>query len=188
MSDETLISHCSPTLADLKCANLFNAAFTTREEMIRQLRFYNKELSPNGLVLIPLRYQKGRALLYLFRPEKLQAELNNAYAGRILRSCGYENTDRCQCLKRLKQRLAVGDDFPHEIGLFLSYPPEDVDGFIQEKASHFKASGIWKVYGDVDKANRTFLRYKRCREVYENCYQAGIPLTRLAVKSHSRQA
>ena len=33
------------------------------------------------------------------------------------------------------QRLADGGKFPHEIGLFLGYPPEDVSGFIENRAN-----------------------------------------------------
>ena len=49
-----------------------------------------------------------------------------------------------QCLARLIERLKDADEFPHEIGLFLGYPPEDVEGFIQEPNGQ-KYTGIWKV-------------------------------------------
>ena len=38
------------------------------------------------------------------------------------------------------------------MGLFLSYPPEDVKGFIAHRANDFKCAGLWKVYGDEEKA------------------------------------
>ena len=34
-------------------------------------------------------------------------------------------------------------EFPHEVWLFLSYPPEDVKGFIDHRASGFKCAGLW---------------------------------------------
>ena len=36
--------------------------------------------------------------------------------------------------------------FPHEIGLFLGYPFEDVMGFIENKGENYLCSGCWKVY------------------------------------------
>ena len=45
-------------------------------------------------------------------------------------------------------------EFPHEVGLFLSYPPEDVKGFIDHRASGFKCAGLWKVYGNEEKRAR----------------------------------
>ncbi len=53
------------------------------------------------------------------------------------------------------------EDFPHEIGLFLSYPPEDVAGFIANHASLGKCTGTRKVYGDVQTAKITFARYEK---------------------------
>ena len=33
-------------------------------------------------------------------------------------------------------------EFPHEVGLFLSYPPEDVKGFIDHRANDFKRGAV----------------------------------------------
>ena len=33
-------------------------------------------------------------------------------------------------------------EFPREVGLFLSYPPEDVKGFIDHRANDFKCAGL----------------------------------------------
>ena len=43
--------------------------------------------------------------------------------------------------KHTKEARAVSS--PHEVGLFLSYPPEDVKGFIDHRASGFKSAGLW---------------------------------------------
>lgn len=53
--------------------------------------------------------------------------------------------------------MADYGEFPHEVGLFLGYPPEDVEGFIENKARSCKITGYWKVYSDEEKAKR-FLR------------------------------
>ena len=57
---------------------------------------------------------------------------------------------------KLIERLRAYDEFPHEIGLFLSYPPEDVKGFIEHHAADFKYAGLWKVYGDEQRARDLF--------------------------------
>lgn len=59
-------------------------------------------------------------------------------------------------------RLRNNADFPHEVGLFLGYPPEDVRGFIENRASGFKLIGCWKVYGDVDAARKKFESFESC--------------------------
>lgn len=74
-------------------------------------------------------------------------------------------------------------EFPHEIGLFLGYPPEDVQGFMENKAARHKLAGCWKVYGDVDAAQQTFARYKKCTRVYLDQWRRGATLERLTVSS-----
>ena len=71
-----------------------------------------------------------------------------------------------QCFRRrdtLWGRLRERDGFPHEIGLFLGYPAEDVYGFLKYGGKNCKYTGCWKVYSDVDRALALFDRYRRCR-------------------------
>ncbi len=181
MSDETLLHFCSPTLAGLKCGNLFSDHFASYEEMLEEIREYNHMLSAKGMILIALTYQDHRGLMYLYRPAKLRQSLSGADAQKILKSCGYTSADPVPCLLQLRDKISDRNEFPHEIGLFLNYPPEDVRGFIDEKASNYKLIGTWKVYGDVDRAQKTFDRYQHCTEVYKRCYRGGVPIQKLMV-------
>ena len=63
----------------------------------------------------------------------------------------------------LQKRIAEKPEFPHEIGIFLGYPLEDVDGFITHQGENCKLCGCWKVYGNVEQASRTFANYEKCR-------------------------
>jgi len=181
MSDEMLVECCAPTLAGIKTGSLFSCPCADRKSLCRELREVNRALNGCGLFLIPLRFSDRRALLYLFRPEALRRDLADRDAGDILRRAGYACPSVGPCLARLRERLGESGEFPHEIGLFLSYPPEDVNGFIQNGAKNCKLSGYWKVYGDEAAARRTFERYKKCTESYCRCLRAGISLEKLAV-------
>ena len=180
MSDETLIRSCAPTMASLKTGNMFNCAFESREQMTDELRRLNQSLGHKGLRILPLRWRDGKALLYLYRPRMLERDLRDPLAGKLLSECGYcpENTNAC--LARLIARLRTEEDFPHEVGLFLGYPPADVDGFMHRK-KECKLCGLWKVYSDVEYALRQFARCRHCTEVYLNCLSRGFTLDRLAV-------
>ena len=70
-------------------------------------------------------------------------------------------------------------DFPHEIGLFLSYPPEDVKGFLEHRPC--KCVGCWKVYENEEAAKKTFAKYKACTRVYCRQLASGIDIERLTV-------
>ena len=69
--------------------------------------------------------------------------------------------------------MAKMQEFPHEIGLFLGYPPEDVAGFIRHQGSHYKLCGKWKVYGDVERAKALFCEYDRCSECLQRHLNSG---------------
>ena len=180
MSSEMLIRCCAPTMARLKTGNMFACGFESREKMTEDLRALNRQLRVKGLRILPLRWRDGKALLYLYRPRRLERDLENPMARDLLAECGYGNCNANLCLARLMARLRSGEDFPHEVGLFLGYPPADVDGFMHRK-EHFKACGLWKVYDDVEGAARQFERCRRCTEVYLDRYAQGYSLDRLAV-------
>ena len=59
------------------------------------------------------------------------------------------------------ERLAM-EQLPHEIGFFLGYPYEDVEGFVRHRGRKFRFCGCWKVYGDPRAAAKLFARYRRC--------------------------
>ena len=138
MSDEMFIEHCSPTLAELKTGNMFTCPFTSLDEVRQDIRRLNAMLRPKGLLVLPLRFMKGKVLIYLFRPAKLDEDLMDTEAARLLTEEGYGRIGRSRCLTELIRRMGESGEFPHEIGLFLSYPPEDVRGFIENHAAGCK--------------------------------------------------
>ena len=67
------------------------------------------------------------------------------------------------------------------MGLLLSYPPEDVKSFIDHRANDFKCAGLWKAYGDEEKARSLFEKYRKGTEIYCALWQSGLKLEQLAV-------
>ncbi len=180
MSDELLLRHCSPTVIGLKTANMFVCHFDRKEQERSALKRLNKMLCPKGMCIIPLKHNRNNVLLYLYRPSKLKKDLQNIQADKLLQSCGYSCGNINHCIVQLIKRLRENKDFPHEIGLFLGYPPEDVCGFIENKAQCCKCVGCWKVYGNAEKAQATFDKYKRCTELCCSLAAKGISIERLA--------
>lgn len=181
MPEEMLVKHCSPTLAGMKTGNLFVCGYSSEDEMRDSVRIWNRTLSCKGVRILPLRYHDGKALIYLYRPSRLKGDLSNETACGILHRCGYAVETPEGCIAQLIRRLGESREFPHEIGLFLGYPPEDVCGFIENKADGCKCAGCWKVYGDVEMAQKTFAKYKKCTRVYCSQYAQGRSIERLTV-------
>ncbi len=180
LSDETVIRCCAPTLARIKTGSLFNCSFASQAEMVEAMIYLNRELRGKGVRAIPLRWQGGKCLIYLYRPPMLERDLRQPRAVAMLRECGYRSTRAEACLTELIHRLRSSKDFPHEIGLFLGYPPADVDGFIHHRVA-CGCKGLWKVYEDEEGARRLFDRYRRCTEEYLQQLGRGYGLSRLCV-------
>ena len=81
-------------------------------------------------------------------------------------------------LSALRRRLE-GADFPHEIGLFLGYPPVDVEGFRRNGGRNCKLCGPWKVYGPVEEARQRFRTFHRCRAALCRRVASGMTLAQL---------
>lgn len=81
----------------------------------------------------------------------------------------------------LARKMRTENRFPHEVGLFLSYPPEDVKGFIDNRAENYKDAGMWKVYGDVENARKMFRKFKKCTDLYYRMWKAGMSIDKLIV-------
>ena len=181
MSEEYVVRQCAPTLAGIKTGSLFPCPYQSRQALMSEIRALNRRLSPKGLILLPVRYLDGKALLYLYRPSNLRQDLKDRLAAQVLEQAGYSCSKSEQCVVRLIRRLKENEDFPHEIGLFLSYPPEDVKGFIDNRACNFKCSSLWKVYGDEARAQAMFARFRKCTEIYCKLWQEGSSIEQLAV-------
>ncbi|MCR4672091.1 MAG: DUF3793 family protein [Lachnospiraceae bacterium] len=181
MSEDSLIRFASPTLAGLKTGSLFGYPCKCAEEACRDVREINHLLSPKGIIALPLAFQQDRVLLYIYRPALLRRDLGDPRARSLLADRGYPLNSMNRCICTLSGRLKAEGTFPHEIGLFLGYPPEDVEGFVNNKAANFKCSGTWKVYGNEEKAKAAFNKYRKCTECYVKQHERGTSLSKLAV-------
>lgn len=181
MQDDDIVRHCAPTLAGIKTGSIFSCQYESRDALLCSVRQLNTRLVPKGLRLLPLRFSDKKALIYLYRPKHLSTDLADTTAADILRRYGYHGDSCEKCVVQLAQKLRTQADFPHEIGLFLGYPPEDVHGFIENNACGCKCVGCWKVYGDEEAAKKKFAQYKKCTRVYCDQWAKGKAIERLTV-------
>ena len=175
-----LVEHGSPTLAGLKTANLFTVR-TSGEDITAEVRRVNRILFAKGIRVIPVRKREKSVLLYVYRPDRLRQDLLCPEAACILKDMGYPCGEPEKCLARLVRQLAEDGEFPHEVGLFLGYPPSDVKGFMESPRHGFKCCGCWKAYSNQEEAEKTFDRYKRCTYAYKRQLMNGMSLEKLAV-------
>lgn len=181
MSEDCIVRNCAPTLAGLKTGSLFTCPYTSKQVLLDSVRQLNKRLTSKGLRCLPLRFSQKKALIYLYRPAMLRCDLSRESAAALLQSRGYDTGSCERCVVRLAKKLREQEEFPHEIGLFLGYPPEDVHGFMEQGPDLCKISGCWKVYGDEASAQKKFAQYKLCTRLYCQQWAKRPDIDRLTV-------
>lgn len=164
--EQLLAQHCAPTLAHLKPASLVTLRRAEFPDL-SVLSPYVAALGRAGVRMKVLCQCERRYLLLLYRAPALLRCLQHPICREILQKEGYpmERTLAMQ-LTHLCRRLAQSAEFPHEIGLFLGYPPADVLGFARYGGRNCKLCGHWKVYSDVAYAKSCFAAYDRCKDRY----------------------
>ena len=179
--EKGLIEHCAPTLAGLKSAGLFRYFYENREWAKKELEEVNRLLNERGVYVEALLWDEKAALVYAYRYSHLQRELAKPESMELLKVYGYQKSDVESCIRHLKSRLHHYSCFPHEIGMFLGYPPEDVRGFIENSGQNCKCCGLWKVYCDEKEKIKLFRKLKKCSEIYMQVFSSGRDLVQLTV-------
>lgn len=182
MLEKQLILYCSPTLAGLKSAGLFTMVFNDDVQKKNAEEQFKHRFSHKGISLKWLGIKNGRTLVYIYRKNKLTNELQDTDTKNFLIRYGYDTSDVDNCLEMLKMRISQRSEFPHEIGIFLGYPLEDVKGFINNKGRNYRFAGAWKIYGNEKDTLRLFEKFTHCTEMYSRLYVDGRPIEKLAVR------
>lgn len=162
---------CAPVLTGLKVSNLLQVRKDQKEEVFRL--FQDTQISCQVL------YEREKRIAFLlYRRNALSKYLKRKEVKRLMEAFGYQGMELDEILKKLTVRYQAyvegKMDFPHEIGLLFGYPPEDVTGFIENNGKNFLYSGYWKVYGDPERARRTFAGYDRAKEAAIHMAGSGL--------------
>lgn len=177
------ITQCAPVMAGLKPANLFRWVEKDTRAMYRTIEEWRADLNPRGVRIDVLKAcsHTSAFLIYVYRENRLRELLACPEIRAYLQKAGYPEGDLRTQLDHLSSRLCTEADFPHEIGIFLGYPLEDVEGFVQNKGKNYTCKGYWKAYGDPEAARARFASFRKCTDVYLRCYRDGFSPVRLTV-------
>ncbi len=171
--------HAAPTLAGSKPGSLISFKKSNFEDFENLLAAYKKCFACKGISIYRLSENYEYVHIFFYREELLKEALEQETAVAILLSRGYSSLSLSCILAKLKQNFCEKDDFPHEIGLFLGYPPEDVKGFIEHKGQDFLVSGYWKVYSNEAETKKNFEKYACCTREFCDKLSAGVSFAEL---------
>lgn len=178
--NEMLIRFCAPTLANLKIASLFSCRVHDANEFYTEVSKVKAMLEKKGITLRVIQGRNDLVHIYIYRLDKLFAYLNDSKHKMFLQECGYTAFDVDGALDTLSKHL-LKEDFPHEIGVFLGYPIDDIKAFIKYKGKEAKFVGCWKAYSNVEHAKYIFKKYKECTNAYLAHFRKGMDLNNLIV-------
>lgn len=183
MVEERIVEQCAPTLAGIKCGSLFRTR-SDIDAIASEVGNLNRRLNPLGVMVTTFRPSGCGTLVYVYRKDLLsRIHESDTRSPELLADLGYDLTDTESLVRCLGRRIEERRCVPHEIGLFLGYPYDDVLGFMLNEGRCPKCMGCWKVYGSVKMANRLFSSFRRCRAEYSRKYHSGFSLTELTEPS-----
>lgn len=171
-SIETQIAfQCAPLISGLKVSNLLIIS-AEDEALVRVI------LRRSGISFFRLLRTGEKVTFLLFRKNPLEAYLKQREVETMLAEAGYAELSLGNILSTFQKRYAhymsAGGRFPHEMGLLLGYPAEDVKGFVENEGKNFLYSGYWKVYADVEEKRRLFQKFENAKETVIQLLSYGV--------------
>lgn len=186
---DCIVRRAAGVVAGVKPAALFNfvprltgtdpsASEHVCRKVAEVIEAYQRELPRFGVELVVLYAAKRKVALFAFREELIARVLARPEARAFLSDAGYDTSGVAEVVASLWQRMHAYYEaaerresrpgYPHEVGLLLGYPLEDVRGFIRGDVETCR--GPWKAYGDAGTARLRFGRLAmheaRCQALY----------------------
>lgn len=178
--EERIVRFCAPVLTGIKTGGLFNTCELNPRTICQDTVAARKKLSRFDINVRLFFTGAKDPLVYVYRVSALARDLADPDTQAFLTPLGYANFSYQAALSHLAKRLHQYDGFPHEIGLFLSYPLDDVKSFVQFGSKCAKFSGHWCVFHNEEQARECFAAYDNSRSVCLTRYREGQPLEALA--------
>lgn len=169
-----LALQCAPLIASLKMSNLLIIEGGSLGEVRRILK-------DTGISCFVLSATEQRLMTILYNEGKLEKYLSDSDVKAFLRKCGYQEVSLNGILPafwlRYQEYVSGKEEFPHEMGVFLGYPIEDVEGFMKNRGENFLYTGYWKVYANLSVKIQLFRKFEIARETLVQLVSNGVRIT-----------
>ncbi|MBU3196174.1 DUF3793 family protein [Clostridium algidicarnis] len=153
--------YIAPTIKQIKPASI--VTLTNEKRDLCNLWDINKEdlLQDLKLDYFKIREDERSSGIMIYNRDKLEDIIYKEESLEFLLQYGYnKDMNLNEVLFKLKERFSLA--CPHEIGLFLGYPIDDVKDFIDNNKKCL-ATGYWKVYNNLPYAKDQFKRFDIAR-------------------------
>ncbi|MEE0249084.1 DUF3793 family protein [Peptacetobacter hiranonis] len=137
----------------------------------------SEELKNTGTEHMKLYTGKNDSVSIIFNREKLEKSLLDEENREFIKQYGYEDFSVNSVIEKLAGRYTEFKEgraeFPHEMGIVLGYPLEDVSGFIENNGKNYLYSGYWKVYKNAEEKIQLFKIYKDIKKYFVEQIENG---------------
>lgn len=163
----------APTLLGSKNGTLLTFQNVPGQRLLANWRQCGELLLSDGpLAFISLKSLPERETVLFYRPDRLQQLLRQRKQRDFLARRGYPvDQGVTALLAYLRQRFQT--HCPHEIGLFLGIPLEDVIGFIESRCPLENCALPWKVFGRRERSLRIWHRFIADQEHIDRLLRYG---------------
>lgn len=172
-----IVCQCAPVLKGIKISNIVTIQSGTWKAVRRTL-------GGSRVICVPLFLGKEKDVIFLYRYEEMAEYLKKENVRKFLEEYGYVNPTVESVIFKLRRRYQDYSEgkigFPHELGVLLEYPLEDVQGFIENQGKNCLLCRYWKVYHNKERAKEIFRKYDEVRECAMKEMIAGCPLRQVA--------
>lgn len=169
-----LALQCAPLITGLKVSNLLIIP-KGNEEVVKRI------LNRTGISFYRLIQTRTKTTFLLFRRNELEEFLSDENVKNVFIRAGYKSLQIGKILRTFSLRYEAyiqGDkSFPHEMGLLLGYPVEDVVGFVENNGKNFLYSGYWKVYENQKDKVKLFDKFKVAEETLIHLLSNGLSMS-----------
>jgi hypothetical protein len=161
---------CSEVLAEVKPANLISIVNRKRpcgRNLYQIWKSENTEVRArlNSIEFLELNSSENSILLLCYSKTGLERHLSHSGIRTLLDKTGYNREASLEeMLESLKVRIKNSEQFPHEIGLFIGYPPKDVAAFMGLINLPLTCQAPWKIYGNPLESLNLVEQYRCCRQ------------------------
>ena len=154
--------HIAPMLLEDKPSGLISFKTNGRNLYALWQQYKNQFFEMSGIHFSTLRKTKDTLCVLFYHPERLKNILVSKDTQSFLQNFGYDKSmTLSESLSLLQKRFER--ECPHEMGVFLGYPIEDVKDFIKYKGKDCVLCGHWKVYHNASRALHTFRLYDEAK-------------------------
>lgn len=156
-----LLLQCAPMIAGLKVSNLLIIASDNEEDAKRIL---------NGTKIscVRLAHVDKKTTMLIYHERWVKEYLASKEVSELLCMLGYEGKGFYEVLHSVKKKyrsyMRKEGKFPHELGLLLGYPAEDVKGYMDNKGRNYLCTGYWQVYANPAAKRNLFQKFELARE------------------------